>query len=116
MSRPRPFASRRDCTAAWSNASAPMPYTVSVGSTTRSPCCTACAAASIAVSRSSSLAVGYVVLIGPLLCDGVGSSCQPRGQEARPTGQVAMVAYLLPSSGAGEHGGSGLTLHVGVLD
>ncbi len=40
MSRPRPFAASSASTALWSNASAPTPYTVSVGSTTSSPRCT----------------------------------------------------------------------------
>src|SRR3954447_14725642 len=81
---------------------------------TSCPCCTACAAASIAVSSSPSSAVGNIVVIARLLP--VGSSCQPGGQEARAPGQVAVVTYLLPPSGTAEHRGRRLPLGVGVLD
>src|SRR4051794_5463157 len=123
ISRPRPLASRSACTAAWSKASAPMPYTVSVGSTTRPPRCTACAAASIAVSRSSAVEVGYVVLIDALARRGPGrpwagwrSSCQSRGEEPRTPGKVLAVPHLVPAPGVGEDGRSRLPLGVRVLD
>jgi hypothetical protein len=46
---------RSAVTAQFLNASAPMPYTVSVGSTTRSPRWTASTAAAMPRSRSASL-------------------------------------------------------------
>ncbi len=54
--RPLPFAANSPATAGASNASAAIPYTVSVGRTTRSPRRNAVAAASSAASRSSGLA------------------------------------------------------------
>ena len=53
MFRPRPLAASSLLTAHGVNASAPMPYTVSVGRTTSSPFCTAVTAAAIPASRCS---------------------------------------------------------------
>src|SRR3954471_16474198 len=66
----------------------------------------------MAASSSSSVEVGYVVLIGPPCWE---SSCQPRGHEPRPPGQVGVVAYLLPVTRAAEHRGRALPLGVRVL-
>ena len=57
MSRPRPLAASRRFTASGENASAPTPYTVSVGSTTSWPRWTASAAAATPASRSVGSAV-----------------------------------------------------------
>jgi hypothetical protein len=51
MLLPRPLAASMVVTAAGMNASAPMPYTVSVGSTTSSPARAAATAASIPAVR-----------------------------------------------------------------
>src|ERR1700730_13823097 len=53
MSRPRPFAESSAATAVLSNASAPMPYTVSVGITTSRPPLSAPTADSIPSERWS---------------------------------------------------------------
>src|SRR4249920_3061490 len=67
MARPRLFAAIRSATAWASNASAPIPYTVSVGSTTSWPDCTVRAAVAMAESRTSGSAQSYVTLTGDLL-------------------------------------------------
>ena len=51
ISRPRPLAASNPATARLSKASAPMPYTVSVGITTSRPLFTAAAAAATASDR-----------------------------------------------------------------
>ena len=63
MSRPRPLAASSLLTAHGVNASAPMPYTVSVGRTTSSPFCTAVTAAAIPASRCSGSEQSYRSLI-----------------------------------------------------
>ncbi len=53
MSRPRSLVSSSRCTASASNASAPIPYTVSVGSTMHSPFSIAVRAASAASASTA---------------------------------------------------------------
>src|SRR5271157_353005 len=64
MSRPRPFADSRAATAALLKASAPMPYTVSVGITTSRPPLSAPTAEAIPRERWSRSAQSNTSVIG----------------------------------------------------
>ena len=116
----RPAAQR---TAAASKASAPTPYTVSVGRTTSWPRWTASAAAAMPASRSL---VGRSSRIGVRARDGPETGRSVRSRVARlivpaarsrtrPPCQVGVVAYVAPAAGRGEHGRGRLALHVRVL-
>ena len=62
MCRPRPFAFSSALTAHGLNASAAIPYTVSVGSTTRSPRAMPSTAARIPQSRSATVRQSYSIM------------------------------------------------------
>ena len=123
-------------------ASAPIPYTVSVGSTMHSPSSIAARAARSAAARASRVVAGAVeatvagttrarrlasspVRIVPVSPDrarrSLGPSCQRSagpdgGDEPRPAGQIAVVADPREGAEPTTHRERRLALHLGVLE
>src|SRR6266568_1769783 len=112
MLRPRPLAASRPATAAGLKASAPSPYTVSVGSTMSSPRCTAATASAIPAARSDASAQSYRRLMAAHPATDPGSAgirpmTRPRSfphrrDEPVQAGQVLVVAGLPPAPLLGE--------------
>src|SRR5260221_9685560 len=114
MSRPRPLASSRSVTALRSKASAPTPYTVSVGSTISWPIRIAATAWLMPSSRCAGsvqsnrrLMPAYPSRLAPLPRPGHAPtprrlSAADRGDEPVPAGQVLVVAGLLPARPLGD--------------
>src|ERR671915_1368727 len=115
---PRPLASSRACTALGRNASAPMPYTVSVGSTTSSPRRTLETASAMPAARSSGSEQSYRRLTAVIL-SGSSGSCSLRAEPSRhetvPVGEIAPVAHVPPALLFGEHPIDRVALQVAVL-
>src|SRR5215472_8367935 len=109
ISRPRPLAASSRRTASGLKASAPTPYTVSVGSTTSSPARTAVVAAASPAARWASLAQSNQALIAdhPAMADT--GSWPGRGDKPVAPGEVGVVAGAVPP-GVGKH-----PVHVGAL-
>src|SRR4051794_33091203 len=128
MLRPRPLASSRSATPSAENASAPMPYTVSVGRTTSSPRRTADAASRRPVVRSVASLVSYrrAMSSGPPRTTGFLAWGEiPRGwSRQRPAGrrepravvEVGVVGRVRPAPLLGEDPRHLAALGVGVLD
>src|SRR6201994_1885324 len=111
MFLPRPLASSSAETAPGLKASAPSPYTVSVGSTTSSPSCTADTAATRPSSRCCVSAQSYRALIDYILLS------RPRCRyETVPPGEILVVGGVPPADFLGENPEDRAALHVRVLD
>src|ERR1700754_2010480 len=91
MSRPRPFADSSAATALLSKASAPMPYTVSVGITTSRPPLRAPTAEAIPAARASASAQ---------LNTSATDSPLPRGHEPGPPREILVRPDVVEMPGA----------------
>src|SRR5690606_31366422 len=125
MVRPRPLACSRSPTASAVKASAPMPYTVSVGSTTSSPRRTADAASRRPVARSVTSLVSYRRAMGrassytccwEVESAGRSRQCLARGGEPGAVVQVGVVGGVRPAAVLGEDPRHLAALGVRVLD
>ena len=97
-SRPRPLAASSARTAARSKASAPTPYTVSVGSTTTSPRRTASAASRTPSSRPGASRTSMRRLTPGILARSAQAPCAGRcGRDGEAAGQAAVSDKVLPS-------------------
>src|SRR6266568_2195247 len=114
MPLPRPLAASMVVTAEGVNASTPMPYTVSVGSTISSPPRAAVTAASIPAVRENGSRQSKRMLIRlPRLLLGQSPG---RGDETVTPGQVLVVARVPPAGLLGEHPVHRRPLRCAVLD